>query len=80
MRVYVVPIERKRWLWVGEDVIVWMAGSGRWRAISPVGGGTPRLARRIEPGEKVFRKLAGCSPGGHDRADRLIKAVERAAG
>ncbi|WP_157367771.1 hypothetical protein [Alloactinosynnema sp. L-07] len=77
---YVLPIERRRWLWIGEEVIVWMAGSGKWRVISPVGGGKPRLARRTVPGDAKFGKLVAFTPRGKDRADRLIDAAKRDAG
>ncbi|WP_436496258.1 hypothetical protein [Actinokineospora sp. HUAS TT18] len=78
--IHTLPLEQRRLAWVGEDTTVWIAGSGQWRVISPVGGGTTRLAMRAEPGDARFGKIVSMTPRGDKRAERLIRATRRAAG
>lgn len=80
LQAYLLPIERRRWMPKGDGMTVWMAGTGKWRVISPVGGGKPKLARRVTPGTEMFDALESITA--HARraaATRRIEATERDA-
>ncbi|CRK56011.1 hypothetical protein [Alloactinosynnema sp. L-07] len=77
--VRLLPLEKRPLVRVGVAETMWFAGSGEWRVVSPEGGGTTRLARKAVPGDALFGRIVGMTPGGAKRADKLMRAMQRDA-